>query len=80
MNTIIWPEVFTNPDFEYDPNDKLHVGKALADGLSGWGACVLGNIPHGFGDGMVKISMFAGCGTLAKDLSARARELGFLGT
>ena len=74
----MWPEVFTNPDFEYDPSDKDHVAKALADGLSGWGNCVLGNIPEGFGMGMVKIGEFAKCGASSKDLSAKAHELGLL--
>ena len=75
---VCWPEVFTNPYFEYDPNDKRHVALAIADGLAGWGYCVLGDIPAGFGDGMVKISRITKCGAEAKDLSAKARELGLL--
>lgn len=75
----IWPEVFTDPDFEYDADDPLHVGKAFADGLSGWACCIHGDVPEGFGLGMAKIAMFTKCGPSAEDLAARARELGFLG-
>ena len=79
MSGMSWPEVFSNPDLEYDADDPLHVGKALADGIEGWACCVYDVRPEGFGMGMVKIVEFAKCGGSAKDLSAKARELGFLG-
>jgi hypothetical protein len=53
---FIWPEVFTNPSFEYGAKDER---RALADALEGWGLCMCGAaVPEGFGKGMVKIASF----------------------
>lgn len=52
----IWPEVFTNPD--YQPTDKA---TACADGLTGWANCYAGTpIPENFGKGMAKIAKLLG--------------------
>lgn len=73
---IIWPEVFTNPDFEYDPKDELRASSALADGLEGWACCALEKQPDGFGNGMVKIGALLGCSTRVDALHHKAYELG----
>ncbi len=53
---FIWPEVFTNENFNYDVNDHLHKKLALANGLVGWAICMSGGAPPKlFGVAMVKI-------------------------
>ncbi len=50
-----WPEVFTNPDFEYEETPEGYK-MAIVDGLTGWGMCHAGNSPpESFGRGMEKI-------------------------
>lgn len=55
-----FPEVFTNPNFEYSDikhfDAKQTKRLACADGLMGWSLCMFGNKPpKTFGEGMVKI-------------------------
>ncbi len=68
MSRIIWPEVFTDEDFEYEdtPRKRLH---AVADALTGWANCQLGidKPPAQFGRGMVKIAGVVGCGAITPD-------------
>lgn len=52
---MIWPEVITNPDFEYGPATKESQMAACADGLSAWACCVLEQAPKNFGYGIIKI-------------------------
>lgn len=33
---VVWPTVFTDPNFKYG-NSQKEYGKAIADGLEGWG-------------------------------------------
>lgn len=72
----IWPEVFTNPEFEYE-SDRPELeteGRAIADGLNGWGNCFCGGKPpSGFGDGMVKICRVTGSATL-DELMAKSQD------
>ncbi len=50
-----WPEVFTDPDFEYQ-DTKQAQEEAKADAWLGWGLCLMRKEPpEGFGAGMVKI-------------------------
>lgn len=37
-----WPEVFTNPNFEYDPNEKDVKRKAAVHGLMFWANLMMG--------------------------------------
>ncbi len=67
----IWPEVFTNPDFEYGPDDKM---QAVADGLAGWACCALGKPPENFGQGMVRVGEATGVGALEKNLRPLADQ------
>lgn len=63
---VIWPEVFTNPDFEYPadlPEKKLHAA-AMADALIGWGNCYICPPPPAFGYGMIKCSAIVGQGQI----------------
>ena len=68
---VLWPEVFTNPDFEY-AETKNAKKQAMADAYTGWANCtVLGlcgppSLPDNFGKGMVKIGNFIGTKELAK--------------
>lgn len=57
--SIIWPEVFTNPDFSYTGEDD-QFACAVADGLSGWACCYMEMRPEGFGKGMAKIHTVIG--------------------
>ena len=60
---LIWPEVFTNPDFQYGDTESDLI-LAICDGLTGWGNCHAGApIPEGFGRGMVKIGVLTGAFT-----------------
>ena len=52
---MIWPEVITDPDFEYGPNTKESRAGACADGLNAWTCCVMERSPENFGLGLVKI-------------------------
>ena len=52
---MIWPEVITNPSFEFGPKTKESQAAACADGLMAWGCCVLEKSPENFGHGLVKI-------------------------
>ena len=53
---IFWPEVFTNPDFEYNPNHHGIEKDACIDGLLGWANCLISSkLPRRFGEGMWKI-------------------------
>jgi len=75
---IMWPEIFTNDNFTY-PYDSVHKTKryaaAVSDGLCGWANCHLGGeIPKGFGKGMVKISEIVGTAT-PDGLMAAATDL-----
>ena len=59
MGKYLWPEVFTDVNFDYDkeyPEEKIRKATAIADGLTGWGNCMAGgDIPENFGKSMVKI-------------------------
>ncbi len=62
MDTTVkycWPRIFTDSSFDYHGefmDQDRRVAAALADGLEGWGICYGGGeIPKGFGVGMVKI-------------------------
>lgn len=65
----IWPEIFTNKDFEYKEEDpKTLKAIACADGLSGWGICMTGfSPPEHFGMAMVKIGEILGNMTVTCD-------------
>lgn len=58
MPEYIWPEVFLNSEFSYDPTDLNHKHKAWVDGLVGWANCMAGSKPpKEFGQGMCKIGL-----------------------
>ncbi len=53
----IWPEVFTNENYEY-PDTPKGKAMAVADGLSGWASCsITPKVPDYFGMGMMKIGI-----------------------
>jgi hypothetical protein len=55
---IIWPEVITNPDFEYT-GEKIKE-RAIADGLKAWACSRMERRPENFGFGIIKISKVIG--------------------
>ena len=57
---MLWPEVITNPDFEYGPVTKESRMAACAHGLTAWAAATLDEAPENFGYGMIKIATFLG--------------------
>ena len=68
-----WPQVFTDPDFEYGPDDAK---RAVADGLSGWACCHAGDkYPKHFGTGMLKVGDATGVGAQEKNLQRAADEI-----
>jgi len=59
---VIWPDVFTNPDFAYPDATPRTQMLALAQGYLGWGLCMSGNHPPAnFGEGMMKIGVLLDC-------------------
>lgn len=70
---MLWAEVFTDPEFEYGPDDaKL----AVADGLTGWANCEAGSKrPENFGLGMVKVNYASGVGAGLENLTRAADEI-----
>jgi len=73
--TIMWPEVFTNPNFEY-PEGHDGKGEAIANGLMGWANCIItkDEIPKGFGEGMVKIFYRLGLSPTKENLMTAADQ------
>lgn len=72
---MIWPEVFTNPDFAYVGKDAKPT--AITDGLCGWGNCHAGaKLPEsgGFGKGMVKIGKILSISATPDNLNRVADE------
>ena len=63
---VFWPEIFTNPDFEYPVNmsEKKLRETAMTDALIGWGNCYISAPPAHFGHGMIKCSKIVGHGQL----------------
>jgi len=60
---IIWPEIFTDKDFEYSKKIK-QPNAAVADGLTGWANCHMSEgIPRHFSNGMLKILQITGTAT-----------------
>lgn len=57
---MMWPEIITNPDYEYS-GVKIRE-HAIADGCSAWACCHLApeELPKNFGKGMAKISLIVG--------------------
>ena len=77
---MLWPEVFTNPGYNYS-QFKKHDQKACAcaDGLEGWGNCISGLAdmpPNGqFGWALIKISKVLGISATKENLMAYADKL-----
>jgi len=71
--TIMWPDVFTAPSFEY-PEGHDSKGAAIADGLVGWANCIISKdkIPDQFGKGMIKVGARVGISPTAENLSSAA--------
>ncbi len=55
---ITWPEVITNPDYEY--SGEYIRERAIAEGLCAWANCYMEKPPENFGKGMAKISAIVG--------------------
>jgi len=63
----IWPDVFTDPDYEYAGDKQKDM--AIADGLMGWGILMISNKrPDNFGLGMFKIDRIIGEQALPENL------------
>ena len=73
VTKVCWPEVFTNPDFEYTGNDAYRY--AIADGLSGWGCSYMETRPENFGQGMAKIAIVTKSNALPETLKKLANKL-----
>ena len=77
--TYIWPNVFTNLDFEYDLTDEHTELQAIADGLEGWAlVCAQVEPPHSFEafcQAMLKVGKVTGCVSM-DSLSRKAAKLG----
>ena len=58
--TISWPEVLTDPKFQYKKDDPHVIPCAIADGLIGWANCYHNAPPENFGWGMLKIAEVLG--------------------
>ena len=75
-----WPEVFTNPDFEYDESDLVKTkAKACADGIVGWmlhNATKFPHPPEHFNLGLSKIRIIVGVATRLDALRRKGYELG----
>ena len=72
---FMWPDVFTDENFNYDENDHLHKKLALANGLEGWAICMSGGqAPKQFGNGMVKIASLLDENSLYENLMKVATE------
>ncbi len=57
---VIWPRVFTDPDFAYEDDEDAYP-LALVDGHLGWALCHAGHDPpENFGQGMVKVGEITG--------------------
>ena len=73
LDKVWWPEVFTNPDFVY-AETKDTKKQATADAYMGWANCLVGNkgeMPEGFGKGMVKIRQVIGHEEMTKTMPSR---------
>lgn len=74
-NTMIFPEVFTNLEFQY-PDTEISKALACADGLIGWGHCIMGmETPRHFGKGIVKISQVLSINATSDNLMQYADRL-----
>ena len=72
---MIFPEIFTDPKFEY-PKDTKQPHTAVADGLSGWGCCFAGSKPpENFGKGMCEIAAITGHSSSPESLDAQGSRL-----
>lgn len=77
MGTVIWPKVFTDLDFLY-PADNTGLAMAVADGLTGWGCCMMGATPPlDFGQSMVKIAQRIKSSASPENLMLLADEIKF---
>jgi len=80
MTKPLWPEVFTNPDFEYDESDLEEAKKkACADGIVGWmlhNATKFPHPPENFNLGLSKIRKILGIATRLDALRHKGYELG----
>ena len=59
MAIVVWDEIFTNKDYQFDNSLSKDEQKQLACayGLMGWALCMSGHTPpDNFGHGMVKIA------------------------
>lgn len=71
---VIWPEIFTNKDFEY-PIGAIQPNTVITDGLIGWSCCMArAALPENFGKGMAKILEIVGVAT-PDDLLKMAEKL-----
>lgn len=77
MGQLTWPEVLVTgkiPDrYKELPELKMKLS-LIADGLCGWGCCVLEKPPAKFGEGMVEIQQVVGVCT-AEALKEKGDEL-----
>ncbi len=70
---ISWPEVISNPDFQYS-GEKIKA-RAVADGLSAWACCSMASPPENFGFGMIKIGEAIGGLATEERLSQLSEEI-----
>lgn len=68
----VWPVVFTDPDFQYKPNE---ITRAVKDGLIGCGLLSLRlKEPEYFGHGLIKIGEITGTNGTHQGLLELVRE------
>lgn len=77
---IWWPDIFTKKDFKYEGvNEEDEFKNAIADGLVGWGNCMLGSkeseLPKNFGWGMAKIARITKTTATSEELMGLAKSL-----
>lgn len=70
---LIWPEVITNPDYEY--TGEYIRERAIADGLAAWGCCSMELRPKNFGKGMLKIGKILDCVATSEKLMELSKDL-----
>ena len=73
---LMWPKVFTDPNFQYDMANKNVESIAVSDGLVGWANCHMETPPAHFGHGIAKCVAAAGLSHGSpKDFNAAADRL-----